>query len=68
VDAYFRMGLCTSTWLNYDYGDGEVLDILAVDAYSGVEVCKPIFLDEASKKILGSKLFKKIQNSNGHIP
>jgi hypothetical protein len=51
------------TWLNYDYGDGRVVDILAVDAYSGVELCTPIFLGEASKSFL-----KKIQNSNGHIP
>jgi hypothetical protein len=44
------------------------VDILAVDAYS-VEVCTPIFFGEATKIILGSKLFsKKIQNSNGHIP
>jgi hypothetical protein len=26
-------------WLNHDSGDGRVVDILAVDAYSGVEVC-----------------------------
>jgi hypothetical protein len=39
------------TWLNYDYGDGRVVEILAVDAYSGVEVCTPIFLNDASKKI-----------------
>jgi hypothetical protein len=36
------------TWLNHDYGDGGVMDILTVDAYSGVEVCMPIFLGEAS--------------------
>jgi hypothetical protein len=35
--------------LNQDYGDGGVVDISAVDAYSGVEVCTPIFLGEASK-------------------
>jgi hypothetical protein len=51
VDAYFRMELCTPTWLNHDYGDGGVVDILAVDTYSGVEVCMPIFLGEASKKV-----------------
>jgi hypothetical protein len=46
------------TWLNHDYGDGGVMDILTVDAYSGVEVCTPIFLGEASKKfLLGSKSF-----------
>jgi hypothetical protein len=36
LDAYFRMELYTPTWLNHDYGDGRVVDILAVDAYSGV--------------------------------
>jgi hypothetical protein len=37
------------TWLNHDYGDGGVVDILTVDAYSGVGLCMPIFLGEASK-------------------
>jgi hypothetical protein len=37
------------TWLNHDYGDGEVVDILVVDAYSKVELCTPIFLGEASR-------------------
>jgi hypothetical protein len=36
------------TWLNCDYGDGRVVYILVVDAYSGVEVYTPIFLGEAS--------------------
>jgi hypothetical protein len=36
------------------------VDILAMDAYSGVEVCTPIFLDEASKFFF--------QNSNRRIP
>jgi hypothetical protein len=36
------------TWLNHGYGDGGVVDILVVDAYSGVELCTPIFLGEAS--------------------
>jgi hypothetical protein len=36
-----------STWLNHDYGDRRVVDILAVDAYSGVEVYTPLFLGEA---------------------
>jgi hypothetical protein len=56
-------------WLNHDYADEEVVDILAVDAYSRVEVCTLIFLGEASKVFFGSKSFlKKFQNSNGHIP
>jgi hypothetical protein len=52
VDTYSGMKLYTPTWLNHDYGDGGVMDILAVDTYSGVEVCTPIFLGEASKKKL----------------
>jgi hypothetical protein len=44
------MEFCMPAWLNHDYGDGGVVDILAVDAYSGVELCTPIFLGEASKK------------------
>jgi hypothetical protein len=38
------MELCTPIWLNHDHGDGGVEDISAVDAYSRVEVCTPIFL------------------------
>jgi hypothetical protein len=38
------MELYTPIWLNHDYGDGGVVDISAVDAYSRVEVCTPIFL------------------------
>jgi hypothetical protein len=37
------------TWLNHDYGDGGDVDILAVDAYSGVEVSMPILLSGSSK-------------------
>jgi hypothetical protein len=58
VDAYFRMELCTPTWLNYNYGDGGVVDTLVVDAYSRVELCTPIFLVEASKKIVANHLKK----------
>jgi hypothetical protein len=39
--------------LNHDYGDVRVVDILAVDTYSRVEVCMPIFLGEASKIFFG---------------
>jgi hypothetical protein len=46
------MELCTPIWLNHDYGDGGVVYILAVDTYSGVEVCTPIFLGGASKLFL----------------
>jgi hypothetical protein len=42
MDAYSRVELYTPTWLNHDYGDGGVVDILAVD------VCTPIFMGEAS--------------------
>jgi hypothetical protein len=36
-------------WLNHDYGDGGVVDISVVDAYSEMELCTLIFLGEASK-------------------
>jgi hypothetical protein len=49
VDAYSGVELCTPTLLNYDYGDGGVVDILVVNAYSRVELCTPMFLGEASK-------------------
>jgi hypothetical protein len=48
VDTYFGVELWTPTWLNHDYGDGGVVDILAADAYSGMAVCTSIFMDEAS--------------------
>jgi hypothetical protein len=51
------MELCTSIWLNHDYGDGRVVDILAVDAYSKVEVCTPVFLGGASKFFLVANHF-----------
>jgi hypothetical protein len=38
VDAYSGMMLCTSIWLNHDYGGGRVVDISVVDTYSRVEV------------------------------
>jgi hypothetical protein len=34
--------------LNHDYGDGEVVDLLAVDAYSRVDVCTTMFMGGAS--------------------
>jgi hypothetical protein len=36
-------------WLVHDYEDGGDVDISVVDAYSRVELCTPIFFDEASK-------------------
>jgi hypothetical protein len=48
VDAYSVMELCIPTWLNHDYEDVGVVDILVVDAYSGVDVCTPMFMGEAS--------------------
>jgi hypothetical protein len=48
VDVYFGMDLCMLTWLNHDYRDGGVVDILAMDVYSREEVCMLIFLGEAS--------------------
>jgi hypothetical protein len=48
VDTYSEVELYIPTWLNHDYGDGGVVDILVVDAYSGVDVCTPILMGEAS--------------------
>jgi hypothetical protein len=55
-------------WLSHDYGNGRVVDISAVDAYSGMELCMPILLDEASKKIGSQIIFEKIQNSQWTHP
>jgi hypothetical protein len=38
-------------WLSHDYGNGRVVDISAVDAYSVMELCTAILLGEARKKI-----------------
>jgi hypothetical protein len=45
----FQNGVMHANMASHGYGDGGVVDILAVDSYSGVEVCTPIFLGEASK-------------------
>jgi hypothetical protein len=47
-------------WLSHDYGNGGVVDISAVDAYSGMELCTPILLGEASKKNWTANHFQKI--------
>jgi hypothetical protein len=56
-------------WLSHGYGNGRVVDIWAVDAYSGMKLCTPILLGEASK-IFGWEIifFKKIKTHNGYIP
>jgi hypothetical protein len=48
-------------WLNHDHRDGGVVDVSAVDTYSKVEVCTPIFL-------IYNSFLKNLQKSNGHIP
>jgi hypothetical protein len=56
-------------WLSHDYGNGGVVDISAVNAYSGMDLCTPILLGEASKKNLDDRSFlKKFKTHNGHIP
>jgi hypothetical protein len=61
VDAYSEMELCMPILLNHDHGDGGVVDISVVDAYSRVEVCTLIFL-------ICKSFLKNLQNSNGHNP
>jgi hypothetical protein len=38
-------------WLHHEYESGGVAYISAVDAYSRMDLCTPIFLGEASNKI-----------------
>jgi hypothetical protein len=38
-------------WLSHDYGNGGVVDISVVVAYSGMELGMPILLGESNKKI-----------------
>jgi hypothetical protein len=47
-------------WRSYDYGNGRVVDTSAVDAYSGMVLCMPILLCEASKKIWMANYFQEI--------
>jgi hypothetical protein len=68
VDAYSRIELCTPTWLNHDYGDAEVVNILVVDAYSRVDVCTPIFMGEASNYCGWQIIFEKNSKLKWHIP
>jgi hypothetical protein len=37
-------------WLSLDYGNGGVVGISVVDAYSRMELCMPILLAVVSKK------------------
>jgi hypothetical protein len=55
-------------WLGHDYGNGGVVDISAVDAYSRMELCMPILLGEASKKIGRQIIFENFQNSQWTHP
>jgi hypothetical protein len=47
-------------WLSHDDGNGGVVDILSVDAYSGMDLCTPILLGEASQKFWMANHFQKI--------
>jgi hypothetical protein len=46
-------------WLSHDYGNEGVVDISAVDTYFKMELCTPILLGEASKKIWMANHFQK---------
>jgi hypothetical protein len=65
VDANFRMELCTPIWLNHDLGDEGVVDILVVDAYSGVELCTSILINLAYQNNVMHKWLKLISNKGG---
>jgi hypothetical protein len=56
-------------WLSHDYGNGGVVDISVVVAYSEMELCTVILLGEASKKIWMANHFrKKFKTHNRYIP
>jgi hypothetical protein len=55
-------------WLRHGYGNGGVVDISAVDAYSGIELCTPILLGEASKNFGWQIIFEKFQKSQWTHP
>jgi hypothetical protein len=56
--------------LHDDYENGEVTDILAVDAYSGMFLCTPIFFVRLANKILQRNKIdlKRFQNSKRTRP
>jgi hypothetical protein len=68
VDAYFEVELCTLTWLNHDYGDVGVVDILTVDAYSEMDVYTPILMVRLAINVGGKSFLIFFQNSDGYIP
>jgi hypothetical protein len=47
-------------WLSLDYGNGGVVGISVVDAYSRMELCMPILLAVVSKKNWMANQFWKI--------
>jgi hypothetical protein len=47
-------------WLSHDHGNGGVVGVSTVDAYSRMELYMPILLGEASKKIWLGNHFQKI--------
>jgi hypothetical protein len=55
----FQMKWNGMEWLSHDYGNEGVVDISAVDAYSGMELCTSILLGEASKKNWMANHFQK---------
>jgi hypothetical protein len=55
-------------WLSHDYGNGGVVDISAVNTYYRMELCMPILLGEASKKIGRQIIFENFQNSQWTHP
>jgi hypothetical protein len=53
-------------WLSHDYGNGGVVDMSMVDAYSRMELYMPILLGESRKKIWIANHFQKISKLTMH--
>jgi hypothetical protein len=56
------------TWLNHDYGDGGVVHMLAMDAYSVCMYARQYLWVRLAINVGGKSFSKKNQNSDGHIP
>jgi hypothetical protein len=64
----FKKNSFQMEWLSRDYGNGGVVDISMVVAYSGMELCTSILLGESSKTHLDGKSFsKQFKTHNAHI-
>jgi hypothetical protein len=70
VDAYSIMELRTPIWLNHDCGDGELwIYCRWTHILEWRYACQYFWVRLANNFFSGYQIiFKKIENSNGHVP